>query len=292
MYRPIALLLSIARLVERLVEFQLRAHVNAIGALPSNQHGFRAAHNPTTALTALVSRIVAALDADPALEVLVAGQDLKGAFETVDHSKLRRKLEHRARVCGQALLLIASYLEGRSQEPLTPLEADPQASYARVHELDLDNLTPQVACPHSVDNIRDLAAVAGTRVHQGYLGSCTNGRLDDLRVAAELMRGRQVAPGVRLVVYPASSEVEAAARAEGVLQTLEEAGASLQGASCGPCFGAIGATLAPGEVCISSSNRNFCGRMGSTESRVFLASPAVVAASCIKGVVSDPRELL
>ena len=156
----------------------------------------------------------------------------------------------------------------------------------------LCELEPQIACPHTVDNVKPLSAVAGRPVHQAYLGSCTNGRLDDLRIAADILDGRRVKSGLRLVVYPASTEVQKAAIAEGIYAKLEAAGAQLMGASCGPCFGAVGATLGPGEVCISSSNRNFSGRMGSQDSFVYLASPAVVAASCIKGVVTDPREYL
>lgn len=184
------------------------------------------------------------------------------------------------------------YLQGRSQAAFEPLEADPGAEYERVVAVDLGELQPQVACPHRVDNVRDLSELIGTQVHQGYLGSCTNGRLDDLQIAAGILRGRKVQPGVRLVVYPASAEVARAAEDAGVLAELAAAGAEIMTASCGPCFGAVGSTLQAGEVCISSSNRNFCGRMGSKESSVYLSSPAVVAASCVTGAIADPREFL
>jgi len=185
-----------------------------------------------------------------------------------------------------------AYLEGRARGPFEPLDPDPDARYERTVRLDLDGLEPQVACPHTVDNVTDLSDVAGTAVHQAYLGSCTNGRLDDLQAAAAILRGRRVAPGVELVVYPASVEVAEAAAADGTLGALEAAGARLMTASCGPCFGAVGATLGPGQVCVSSSNRNFCGRMGAKESSVYLASPAVVAASAVEGRLADPRGYL
>lgn len=185
-----------------------------------------------------------------------------------------------------------AFLEGRAREAFEPAEASPGAVYHSEVRLDLSALEPQVAKPHTVDNVTDLSEVAGRRVHQAYLGSCTNGRLEDLEVAAKILAGRQVAAGVKLVVYPASSEVAQEAEARGLLATLREAGGEVMGASCGPCFGAVGATLGPGEVCISSSNRNFCGRMGSKEAEVYLASPAVVAASCVEGAIADPRSYL
>lgn len=182
------------------------------------------------------------------------------------------------------------FLAGRTDAPFEAVAADPGAGYARTVAVDLATLAPQVARPHRVDDVVAIGAVAGTPVQQGYLGSCTNGRLDDLRVAAEVLRGRRVADGVRLVVYPASDRVAAAAEADGTLETLRQAGAEVMTASCGPCFGAVGATLGPGQVCVSSSNRNFRGRMGDAESQVFLGSPALVAASCAAGVLTDPRE--
>jgi 3-isopropylmalate/(R)-2-methylmalate dehydratase large subunit len=172
---------------------------------------------------------------------------------------------------------------------LAGLAADPGASYAQSVEVDLGSVQPQVACPHTVDNVVDLSEVAGTQVHQAYLGSCTNGRLDDLATAAEILGGKRVAEGVKLVVYPASSQVAEEAEAAGILQALRDAGGQVMTASCGPCFGAVGATLEAGQACISSSNRNFCGRMGSPEASVYLASPAVVAASCLTGTIADPR---
>ena len=184
------------------------------------------------------------------------------------------------------------YLAGRTQRRLEPVAPDADANYEQRVRLDLSALEPQVARPHQVDNVCDLSAVQGKKVHQGYLGSCTNGRLDDLQIAARILEGKRVAPGVKLVVYPASSEVSAEAERTGVLDVLRRAGAEVMLASCGPCFGAVGATLKEGEVCISSSNRNFCGRMGSKQSEVYLSSPAVVAASVLEGAIADPRGYL
>jgi 3-isopropylmalate/(R)-2-methylmalate dehydratase large subunit len=184
------------------------------------------------------------------------------------------------------------YLRGRTQVEWSALQPDADAQYERSIEVDLSALTPQVACPHTVDNVKDLGDVEGTAVQHAYLGSCTNGRLEDLRIAAGVLAGKCVSSEVHLVVYPASSEVAAAAEAEGILTTLRAAGAEVMTASCGPCFGAVGAILEAGQACISSSNRNFRGRMGSDEADVYLASPAVVAASAIQGCISDPRSFL
>jgi homoaconitate hydratase family protein len=182
-----------------------------------------------------------------------------------------------------------TYLQGRTTTAYQSVSADPDAVYERVVTLDLSTLEPQVAKPHTVDNVFPLTDSLGTPVHLAYLGSCTNGRLEDFREAARVLNGKQVAKGVRLVVYPASTEVAEAMQSEGVTAILKAAGAEIMGASCGPCFGAVGAILEPGQACISSSNRNFCGRMGSKEASVFLASPATVAASAVHGVIADPR---
>ncbi|RMG17545.1 MAG: homoaconitate hydratase family protein [Planctomycetota bacterium] len=184
-----------------------------------------------------------------------------------------------------------AYLADRASGPYAVMASDPDAEFVDTFAVDLSALEPQVACPHTVDNVAPLSAVAGRPVQHAYLGSCTNGRLEDLRAAAAVLSGRRVAPGVRLVVYPASAEVAAAAEAEGVAETLRAAGAEILTASCGPCFGAVGAVLQAGQACISSSNRNFRGRMGSREAEVYLASPAVVAASAVAGCIADPRRL-
>lgn len=184
-----------------------------------------------------------------------------------------------------------SYLDGRVAGSLTTLSADADAEYCVTHEVDVNNLEPQVACPHSVGNVKPVREVAGTPINQAMLGSCTNGRLEDLKTAAAIVKGRQVDPYTRLYVYPASREVYQKAMESGALRTLSEAGAIICNPSCGPCFGGYAGLLGPGEKCISSTNRNFKGRMGSAEGEVYLASPATVAASAIKGEITDPREV-
>jgi homoaconitase/3-isopropylmalate dehydratase large subunit len=170
--------------------------------------------------------------------------------------------------------------------------ADAGAAYGRELCYDLSSLEPLVARPHTVDNVAPVSAVAGLPVHQAFLGTCTNGRLSDLRAAAAILAGKKVAPGVRLLVIPASRSIFLAASADGTLATLVEAGAMVAPPGCGPCLGAHQGLLAPGERCVSSSNRNFQGRMGSKDAEVFLASPLTVAASALRGVLTDPREVV
>jgi homoaconitate hydratase family protein len=169
---------------------------------------------------------------------------------------------------------------------------DSDAEYTRRIPIDVATLEPQVACPHDVENVKPISEVAGTKVNQAYLGSCTNARIEDLRAAARLLRGRQVARGVRLYVSPASQRVYSAAAREGLLEIFVEAGAVVLNPGCGPCFGRHLGLLGDGEVCISSSNRNFKGRMGSATANVYLGSPLTVAASAIAGELTDPRLLV
>jgi 3-isopropylmalate/(R)-2-methylmalate dehydratase large subunit len=167
---------------------------------------------------------------------------------------------------------------------------DPDAVYASEYTFDASAIEPLVACPHQVDAVQPVSTVTGVKVHQAFLGTCTNGRLEDLSAAAEIVKGRRVAPGVRFLVIPASSEVLAEGMRLGVVQVLLEAGAVLGVPGCGPCMGNHLGVLAPGEVCISSANRNFKGRMGQPEAEIYLSSPAVVAASALAGRIADPRE--
>jgi len=183
----------------------------------------------------------------------------------------------------------ADYLAERDI-PAEPLDADPNASYEAVHQIDLTALAPQVALPHDVDNVIPVGEVGDLAIHQAFLGSCTNGRLEDLRAAAAVLKDRKIAPGVRMVVAPASRAVLTQALAEGVIATLVDAGASVLPSGCGPCFGGHSGLLAPGERCIGTHNRNFIGRMGSPQAEIYLASPETVAASAIAGRIADPRE--
>lgn len=184
-----------------------------------------------------------------------------------------------------------AYLKERTNEAVTPFASDPDARYEQEYHLDVSGLEPQVACPHSVDNVKPIGEVKGTRIHQAVLGSCTNGRFEDLQVAADIVKGKTVASFTRLYVFPASREVYLKAMRAGLLEVFSEAGAVICNPSCGPCFGAHVGLLAPGEACISSTNRNFKGRMGSADAEVYLGSPATVAASAIRGEITDPREV-
>jgi 3-isopropylmalate/(R)-2-methylmalate dehydratase large subunit len=168
---------------------------------------------------------------------------------------------------------------------------DGGARYSSLITIDSDSIDLKVACPHTVDHVRSLADVAGTHINQAFIGTCTNGRLEDLAAAAEILRGHQVASGTRLLVIPASSEVYLQAVQAGYMQTLLEAGASIGTPGCGPCMGNHMGIPAPGEVCISSANRNFKGRMGQPDADIYLASPAVVAASAVAGYICDPRQV-
>jgi len=163
-------------------------------------------------------------------------------------------------------------------------------SYVKI-EVNVQNLEPQVACPNSVDNVKPVSEVEGTSIDQAFIGSCTNGRLEDLRLAAQIIKGRKVKSGVRMLVTPASQEVYLEALREGLLETFVEAGAYVCSPTCGACFGGHMGLLASGEVCVSSSNRNFVGRMGSPKAKIYLASPATVAASAVNGEITDPRRM-
>ncbi len=171
-------------------------------------------------------------------------------------------------------------------------QGDKDAEYRCTHEFDVSNLEPHVALPDSPANARPVSTVQGTVIQQAYIGACTGAKLVDLRMAAEVLKGRQVATGIRLLVAPASTRTTAAAAADGTLQALTEAGAILMPTGCGACAGLGAGILAEEEVCISTTARNFKGRMGAASSKVFLGSPYTVAASAVSGAICDPREFL
>jgi methanogen homoaconitase large subunit len=168
---------------------------------------------------------------------------------------------------------------------------DDGATYMRQIELDLGALKPRMSAPSEVDNVHDVAELRGLQVHQVFIGTCTNGRLEDLHAAAEVLRGHKVSPGTRLLVIPASSQVMEAAMEDGTLLTLQRAGAVLGTPGCGPCMGRHQGVLAPGEVCVSTSNRNFIGRMGDKDAQIYLASPAVAAATAVMGRIALPGDV-
>jgi 3-isopropylmalate/(R)-2-methylmalate dehydratase large subunit len=167
---------------------------------------------------------------------------------------------------------------------------DSDASYERRIELDVSELEPQVACPHTVDNVKPVADVSGTRVNQIVIGSCTNGRLDDIAAAAGALRGRKVARGTRMLVFPASGRIFQEALDKGYVSDLMKAGAVVMNSGCGPCLGIHEGALGDGEVALSTTNRNFKGRMGNPRSEVYLCSPEVAAASALTGEITDPRK--
>jgi len=177
-------------------------------------------------------------------------------------------------------------------DTLTPVQPDADAVYERVIEIDVSKLEPQIACPHTVDNVKPIGKVAGTKVHQIVIGSCTNGRLDDLEVAARILKGKKVAKDVRMLVFPASGRIYAQALLKGYVGDFVQAGAVVMNPGCGPCLGVHEGALGDGETALSTTNRNFKGRMGNPTSDVYLCSPAVAAASALTGTITDPRTVV
>ncbi|MBE3124090.1 MAG: 3-isopropylmalate dehydratase large subunit [Acidobacteria bacterium] len=182
------------------------------------------------------------------------------------------------------------WLEGRARGPFVVALSDPDARFESILAYDLGALEPQVACPHTVDNVKPIGAVAGKPVNQVLIGTCTNGRLEDLEAAAAIFKGRKVHSGVRVLVIPASWEVYREALKSGALAVLVDAGCVILNSGCGPCLGAHEGIMAAGEICLSTSNRNFRGRMGHRDSEIYLASPATAAATAVAGKIADPRE--
>jgi len=176
------------------------------------------------------------------------------------------------------------------RETVAVFGPDPDAVYDQVIEIDVSKLEPQIACPHTVDNVKPIGEVAGKPIQQIVIGSCTNGRLDDIEVAAKILKGKKVARNVRMLVFPASGRIFREAMAKGYISTLMEAGALVANSGCGPCLGVHQGALGDGEAALSTTNRNFKGRMGNPNAEVYLCSPAVAAASALTGVITDPRK--
>ena len=184
------------------------------------------------------------------------------------------------------------YIKSRAQHPYNVYEPDSDAEYAKVIEYDVTGLEPQVAFPHSPANTRPVSQAGNIKIDQAIIGSCTNGRIDDLKVAAQIFKGKKVHPGVRCIVIPGSQQVYAEALNEGLIAIFINAGAAVSTPTCGPCFGGHMGVLAEGERCVSTTNRNFVGRMGHTKSEVYLANPAVAAASAVVGRIAHPDEVM
>lgn len=257
--------------------------VNLTGALP-----------PFVTAKDIVLSLVGRLGVDGArYKALEFGGDLLGTMS----------VEARLPLCNMAIEagakagmvpcddVTAAYVEARGGSVSQALLPDPDAVYDQVLAIDVDGMEPQVAEPFMPSNVRGVSAYAGVKVDQVFLGSCTNGYLEDLRTAAAILKGRQVAPGVRLIVTPATQGVYLSAVREGIIADLVEAGAAVTTPTCGACMGGHSGVLGDGEVALATTNRNFRGRMGATSSRVFLANPAVAAATAVTGTITHPGEL-
>jgi len=178
------------------------------------------------------------------------------------------------------------------EEDWEPVAPDPDAEYERELQYDVSNLEPTVSCPHFVDNTKPISEVGDVKVDQVFMGTSTNGRLEDFQIAAGILKGRKVHPGTRLIVTPGSRTVYLQGMADGTLPTLIEAGGVVTGPGCGACVGVHEGVLADGEVCAATQNRNFKGRMGNPNSFLYLVSPATAAATAVTGKLTDPREFL
>ena len=181
------------------------------------------------------------------------------------------------------------YLKGRSTKPYKIMKTDNNAQSLETIHINVSELEPQIACPHNVDNVKPVSEVEGTHIDQVFLGSCTNGRLSDLRTAANIIKGKDISKNVRMLVIPASREVYSKAMDEGLLKTFVDSGALVCNPCCGPCLGGHIGLVGPGEVSLSTSNRNFKGRQGSSDAEVYLSSAAVAASSAVNGKITDPR---
>ncbi len=184
------------------------------------------------------------------------------------------------------------YLRGRAQRAYTPVASDPDAVYEKTFDFDAEKVGITLACPNSPDNMASIDQVAGTRLDQVFIGSCTNSRISDLRKAAQVLQGRHVAPGLRLIITPSSAEVARQCEREGLIGIFMDAGAAWTASTCGACLGGHMGVVGAGEVCLSTSNRNFPGRMGDPKAQVYLSNPVVAAASAVAGQIIHPRELL
>jgi 3-isopropylmalate/(R)-2-methylmalate dehydratase large subunit len=185
-----------------------------------------------------------------------------------------------------------SFIKSRSKRPYRIYRSDPEAHYAEVRQYDVSKIHPQVALPHIPSNVKDVRKVRKIEIDQVVIGSCTNGHLDDLRVAARILKGRKVASSLRLIIIPATQEIYRQALKEGLIETFLSAGAVVSPPTCGPCLGGHMGILAEGERALATTNRNFRGRMGHAESEVYLSGPAIAAASAVKGRICRPEEVV
>jgi homoaconitase/3-isopropylmalate dehydratase large subunit len=184
------------------------------------------------------------------------------------------------------------WLTLRSNKKYEIIKSDLNAEFEKIIDYDISKLEPQIACPHTVDNVKPVSKVTGTKINQALIGTCTNGRIEDLKITSEILGDKKISDRVRLLIFPASMEVFAQAMELGIIQKLVKSGAVIMNPGCGPCLGAHEGALASGEVCLSTANRNFKGRMGCKEAEIYLASPATVAISSLYGEITDVRRYL
>jgi 3-isopropylmalate/(R)-2-methylmalate dehydratase large subunit len=184
------------------------------------------------------------------------------------------------------------WVQQHSRKEFKPVFADPDANYARVKEYDVSALEPQIARPHTVDNVVGISQLGEVPIQQGVIGTCTNGRIEDLRIAAQILKGQKISKEARLIIAPASRQIMIDAMREGLMEIFLQAGAAVVTPGCGPCVGTHNGVPSDGENVISTANRNFKGRMGNNKAFVYLGSPATVAASVITGQITDPRQFL
>lgn len=187
--------------------------------------------------------------------------------------------------------IVRNYVKERSSREGIYLYSDPDAEYERIVNIDVNDIEPQIACPHSPDNVVPISEIGDIRLDQVFIGSCTNGRIEDLRIAAQILKGKKVSKGTRLIVIPSTPWIYKKAIEEGIINIFLDAGAVIGPPCCGPCLGGHMGILAEGEVALSTTNRNFKGRMGHPESKIYLCSPAVAAASAVAGKIISPEEL-
>ena len=184
------------------------------------------------------------------------------------------------------------YVASKANVKFDVVYSDKDAEYEKIYSFDITDIEPQIACPDKVDNVKPVSDMTGTEIHQAVLGSCTNGRLEDLAVAAEILKGKTISKNVRMIIVPASRQIYLKAIEKKYIQTFLSAGATVVNPGCGPCLGLHQGVLAEGEVVISSTNRNFKGRMGASGAEIYLGSPATVAASSLKGEITNPRDVI
>ncbi len=183
------------------------------------------------------------------------------------------------------------YLKNRNVTDFKVVQSDKDTNYEKEYYFDVNSMEPQISCPHDVDNVVDISQIEGKHIDQAFIGSCTNGRFEDLRISAEVLKGKRVHEDVRMIIVPASAEIFSDAMKEGIIDTFIDAGAIVCNPGCGPCLGAHMGVLGTDEICISTTNRNFLGRMGDAESFLYLANPAVAAYSAIKGEIANPQNI-